>query len=311
MSTSVSKPTAREFLRVLVADWASLVSGGLSVPFAYFALFANNSWNRVAYAGLALLGLLFASFRIWKRERLAHVHHTHALSSRDSSRHQSQSVGNSGNITQQVFVGPERDLKPITNVQEEEEPPRLDFVQPEFTFLNESEFHVWHEVDAPMPVNNALIAQFKNAPKGIGHQTSKAGSVVATLVFVGRGNPRELHVAHGTWLREYTHFVTFKSGQTHKLIIALNAVRIKRNSTCFVTLSNPRASNPFAPRFRPGYTIHPLEALDLPGPAGQVRITLVDGSGITVFDGGFDYSVSDDEMSLTPLRGAEPSKGHL
>jgi hypothetical protein len=32
---SVSKPTTREFLRVLIADWASLVSGGLSVPFTY------------------------------------------------------------------------------------------------------------------------------------------------------------------------------------------------------------------------------------------------------------------------------------
>jgi len=50
MSTSVSKPTAREFLRALVADWASLVSGGLSVPFTVLALFLGNQYARVLFA---------------------------------------------------------------------------------------------------------------------------------------------------------------------------------------------------------------------------------------------------------------------
>jgi hypothetical protein len=72
-STSVSKPTAREFLHVLVADWASLVSGGLSVPFTVLALFLGNQYAKVLFATLAALGVLTAAYRIWANERSRHL----------------------------------------------------------------------------------------------------------------------------------------------------------------------------------------------------------------------------------------------
>ena len=72
-STALSKPTARGYLRLLIADWASVVSGGLSVPFTCLALVVDNRYAKVLFVVLAFLGLLYAGYRLWANERLRHI----------------------------------------------------------------------------------------------------------------------------------------------------------------------------------------------------------------------------------------------
>jgi hypothetical protein len=71
--TTLSKPTLREYLRLLITDWASAVSGALSVPFTYFSLVAGNRYAKVLYGALAFFGLLIVSYRLWANERRRHI----------------------------------------------------------------------------------------------------------------------------------------------------------------------------------------------------------------------------------------------
>jgi hypothetical protein len=64
-----SKPTLIEFLRRLVGDTTSLISGGLSVPLTAMSLFSNNKYAKVSFGALAVTGFLFASYCLWAGER--------------------------------------------------------------------------------------------------------------------------------------------------------------------------------------------------------------------------------------------------
>ena len=63
------KPTLSEFLRRLVGDTTSLISGGLSVPLTVMSLYSDNKYAKVAFGALALTGFLVASYRLWSGER--------------------------------------------------------------------------------------------------------------------------------------------------------------------------------------------------------------------------------------------------
>jgi hypothetical protein len=64
-----SKPTLAEFLKRLVGDTTSLVSGGLSVPLTVLSLFSDNKYAKVSFGLLAVTGFLIASYRLWSGER--------------------------------------------------------------------------------------------------------------------------------------------------------------------------------------------------------------------------------------------------
>jgi hypothetical protein len=169
--------------------------------------------------------------------------------------------------------------------EEKEETAKVDFIQPRYVLLHESGYAIWHEAVSNLEsARTAVVAEFKNNPKPLGQKTVKAGSVTASMVYRGKGNPEELHVSHGAWLDEYTHFASFPSGKTHSLIIALKLVP-------FVALKNPRSIDPRS-RFTSGQTIHHAQPVVLPAKEGELEITLVDGRGVTVYHGLFDYDFS-------------------
>ena len=64
------KPTLTEFLKRLVGDTTSLISGGLSVPLTMMSLFSDNKYTKVSFGVLAVTGFLIASYRLWAAERL-------------------------------------------------------------------------------------------------------------------------------------------------------------------------------------------------------------------------------------------------
>jgi len=65
----MNHPTLKEFLRVLCSDWTSGVSGSLSVPFTFLALYVRNASAQALFAVLAVLALLVAVYRVWANER--------------------------------------------------------------------------------------------------------------------------------------------------------------------------------------------------------------------------------------------------
>ena len=170
--------------------------------------------------------------------------------------------------------------------EEKQETAKVDFIQSRIVQLHENGYAIWHEaVSNLQSARPAVVAEFKNKPKAeVGQRTVKAGSVTASLVYRGKGNPEELHVSHGTWLDEYTHFASFPSGKTHNLIIGVKLVP-------FVAMENPRSRDPRS-RLTSGQTIHHAQPVVLPAREGELEITLVDGWGVTVYHGLFDYDFS-------------------
>jgi len=67
--SNAGKPSLMEFIRRFVGDWASLISGGLSVPFAILSVLSNSRYAKVSFAVLAVVGILIASYRLWAGER--------------------------------------------------------------------------------------------------------------------------------------------------------------------------------------------------------------------------------------------------
>src|ERR1700730_4947656 len=66
---NVNKPTPQDFIYSLVKNWASLVSGGLSVPFAIMSVYANNPNTKTGFAILTVVGMIVASYSLWAQER--------------------------------------------------------------------------------------------------------------------------------------------------------------------------------------------------------------------------------------------------
>lgn len=217
---------------------------------------------------------------------------------RKSSR---KKVENNANQTQSLtvnFGGTSEVSKPEN--EQKETAPRISYVQFHSTRLSENGGYVWQQ--APANASGfcgfpALLAEFKNKPREVGKQTASASAVHANLVFKGRGDTPEKHVNCGTWLSQYTNFVTFNSGASHQLIVAVLA----DNSP--ITLENRRTAHPLAGgRFHRGIRIVEVDRVALTAPDGEVEITLIDKWEYTVFNGVFDFAASADDMRLA-LRG--------
>ena len=58
-----------QFLKALGADYLTLCSGALSVPFVALGAFRQDLPERTLFLSLSVLSFLFASYRIWARER--------------------------------------------------------------------------------------------------------------------------------------------------------------------------------------------------------------------------------------------------
>jgi len=59
----------RTYLKAFFRDMLTGMSGPLSVPFAVAALWASSRTQKTLYAGLAVLCAMFASYRVWNKER--------------------------------------------------------------------------------------------------------------------------------------------------------------------------------------------------------------------------------------------------
>ena len=58
----------KKFLRAVSRDWASLVTGGLSIPLTVLAFWAKTPLHRTLWAFFAITCFLIASFRTWAFE---------------------------------------------------------------------------------------------------------------------------------------------------------------------------------------------------------------------------------------------------
>jgi hypothetical protein len=173
-----------------------------------------------------------------------------------------------------------------------EQPPCLNFVQSRSVLLHQSNTGVWIEASTDLQhARRGLVAQFRNRPNNVGQQAPKASSVTASLIFKSPNTPEELHINHAVWLGRFERFVSFYSGETHQLLLAVKLIP-------YVTFENPNTSNPFRRRWRSGISIRQPQAFSLAGGDGEVEITLVDSWNVTVFTGLFDYRLTADEMYL-------------
>jgi hypothetical protein len=71
MSTGDSMPTFRNYVRAFGSSWFVAMSGPLSVPFAVAAVYVEGNWQKAGFAVLAIVCAVYASFSIWKVERIA------------------------------------------------------------------------------------------------------------------------------------------------------------------------------------------------------------------------------------------------
>lgn len=67
------KPTIRAFLYVILGDWFTRMSGPLSVPFVFLALFFGGRTLKILFAILALVCGGFSAYWAWRKKRLARI----------------------------------------------------------------------------------------------------------------------------------------------------------------------------------------------------------------------------------------------
>src|SRR5579872_6989677 len=69
MLSDLPKPTIKEFFRVFWHHLGARISGSLSVPFTYLAVFTDSSHTRPIYGSLAVIGILLTIYQVWSKER--------------------------------------------------------------------------------------------------------------------------------------------------------------------------------------------------------------------------------------------------
>jgi hypothetical protein len=69
MLTDLRQPTVKEFFHVIWHDLGARLSGSLSVPFTFLAVFTSNSRTRPIYGSLAVIGILLTIYQVWSKER--------------------------------------------------------------------------------------------------------------------------------------------------------------------------------------------------------------------------------------------------
>jgi hypothetical protein len=58
------------YLGAFLSDWATGMSGPLSVPFTAMAVWSTQPIQKMLWGCLAILSLVFASYRVWRKERI-------------------------------------------------------------------------------------------------------------------------------------------------------------------------------------------------------------------------------------------------
>ena len=71
----------KEFLLAFVPQWATAMSGGLSVPLAIIALFVSNDVARIVLGLTAVVCFTVSSYLVWERERFHAIEAEERLSS--------------------------------------------------------------------------------------------------------------------------------------------------------------------------------------------------------------------------------------
>lgn len=81
----MDQPEARpcDFAKAYAANWSAIMSGGPSIPVAFFAYYIPNDIVRVLAWVLAACSLVFSAFIVWRTERLKVI----ALSGRNTEIH--------------------------------------------------------------------------------------------------------------------------------------------------------------------------------------------------------------------------------
>lgn len=69
MSDQAKSPSPKEFAYVVWHEWAALMSGAFSVPFAALAVFANSIYQQLIWLVAALLAAAACAYFIWREER--------------------------------------------------------------------------------------------------------------------------------------------------------------------------------------------------------------------------------------------------
>jgi hypothetical protein len=59
----------KEFLQAFVPQWATAMSGALSVPLAIVALFVPNDFARIGFGFTAIVCFIASSYLVWRKER--------------------------------------------------------------------------------------------------------------------------------------------------------------------------------------------------------------------------------------------------
>jgi|SRR5579864_2436132 len=130
---------------------------------------------------------------------------------------------------------------------------------------------------------NAFIAVFRNKPAPTGAEGTPAYEVTAHLIYRSRDGKQQI-IDFGTWLNEYTHFVDFKPGTSHSLILSSKTrVRGFDDKTVYV-FDNPASFNPRTRRMRAGITIHAPQEKPMLTDCCEVEISLT-SKNITVYHG--------------------------
>lgn len=73
MRATLMNATFSNFVRAFWGDWATLMSGGASVPFTLIAVFVPSAPVKILLAILAICCFGWSSYRVWRTERVAHM----------------------------------------------------------------------------------------------------------------------------------------------------------------------------------------------------------------------------------------------
>jgi len=64
MPGNINEPSPKGFIYSFTGNWASIISGGLSVPFTILSLYSNGSHGKLFFGLLAVFGIVLSSYKM-------------------------------------------------------------------------------------------------------------------------------------------------------------------------------------------------------------------------------------------------------
>ena len=80
------KPSIINYFSAIAGNWFSIMSGGLSIPFAFAALYLQDPNIKLLFVILAICCLLIAPYIVWSKERKALIQAQIKLDEREKRR---------------------------------------------------------------------------------------------------------------------------------------------------------------------------------------------------------------------------------